>query len=92
VSYLEWGLAGEALEDDGAEGPQVGLRIILQGHDHLRRLKQLLVLKNNIFYRRTNTVSTVNDKIRIKSVDPIKIKIIIKTELFTNSPADPDPL
>jgi len=37
--YLKWRLAGEALEDDGAQGPEVGLRIVLQGHDHLRGLK-----------------------------------------------------
>ena len=32
---LEGGLASEALEDDGAQGPQVRAGVILQGHDHL---------------------------------------------------------
>ena len=36
---LEGGLPGQALEHDGAETPEVGLGVVLQGHDHLGSLK-----------------------------------------------------
>ena len=38
---LEGRLASEALEDNRAEGPEVGLGIVLQRHDHLWSLKQV---------------------------------------------------
>ena len=31
-------LAGQTLEHDGAHAPQVGLGVVLVGHDHLRGL------------------------------------------------------
>ena len=36
---LERGLAGQALKDDGTQAPEVGLGVVLQGHDHLRGLE-----------------------------------------------------
>lgn len=36
---LEWGLASEALEHNGAYTPQVCLSTILQGHNHFRSLQ-----------------------------------------------------
>ena len=38
---LEGCLASETLEDDCAEGPEIGLCIVLERHDHLWSLKQL---------------------------------------------------
>jgi hypothetical protein len=72
--YLEWGLPGEALEDDSAKGPEVGLRIILQGHDHLWRLKLLLLLKKITYFGVVQVlVLTVVDKIQNKSKETIQI-------------------
>ena len=34
---MEGSLPSETLEDDGAEGPEVGLGVVLQGHDDLGR-------------------------------------------------------
>ena len=39
---LKGSLAGEALEDDGAEGPEVCLPVVLQRHDHFRGLNKVI--------------------------------------------------
>ena len=36
---LEWGLAGQALEHDRPQAPQVRLRVVLQRHYHLGGLE-----------------------------------------------------
>ena len=36
--HLEWGLASEALEHDGADAPEVRFGIVVLGHDDLRSL------------------------------------------------------
>ena len=43
INYLEWSFAGEALEDDSPKGPEVGLPVILQAHDHLGSLERSLL-------------------------------------------------
>ncbi len=48
---LEGRLARQTLVDDGADAPQIGARVVLQRHDHLRRLRARTSINQSINQR-----------------------------------------
>ncbi len=53
--YLKGRLAGETLEDDGAQRPKVRLGVVLQRHDHFRGLHTIVWLDLGTYLLRFTT-------------------------------------